>query len=73
MPAIVIEDKENIIKQSKKCPLVVDNANGMVATFLKYRDTNYLNILEKRDMEPEIIRQSLLGAIRYVGKLFYKK
>ena len=35
-------------------------------TFLKYRDTNYLNTLNPKDMEPHTLRLALLGAIRYV-------
>lgn len=35
------------------------------ATFLMYRDTNYLNAMNPRHMEAETIRKNLLGAIRY--------
>jgi len=44
-------------------PLVIDTS-GQAATFLRYRDTNYVNALSPRDMEPERIRLSVLGALR---------
>lgn len=44
-------------------PLVIDPAK-QCATFLKYRDTNYLCVLNPRDMEPEVIRLAILGALR---------
>jgi len=44
-------------------PLIVDTS-GQAATFLRYRDTNYINALSPRDVEPERIRLSILGALR---------
>lgn len=46
-------------------PLIID-PNGQAATFLRYRDTNYINTLSPAQMEPEKIRMSVLGAVRYV-------
>ena len=40
-------------------------------TFLRYRDTNYLNVLNPRDVEKQTLRIALLGAIRY-GVIFFK-
>ena len=58
-------------------PLIID-ANQQAATFLRYRDTNYLNVCSPKHMEPDTIRMALLGAIRFVhvyignGKLLKK-
>ena len=41
------------------------------ATFLRYRDTNYLNCCNPRHMEPEVIRMAVLGSIRYVYVLLF--
>lgn len=46
-------------------PLVID-LGKQCATFLKYRDTNYLCALSPRDMECETIRLAILGALRLV-------
>ena len=51
-------------------PLVID-LGKQCATFLKYRDTNYLCALSPRDMECETIRLAILGALRLV--YVYKK
>uniref|UniRef100_A0A8C7RCG7 IQ motif and ankyrin repeat domain-containing protein LOC642574 homolog n=1 Tax=Oncorhynchus mykiss TaxID=8022 RepID=A0A8C7RCG7_ONCMY len=45
-------------------PLLVDTY-GQAATFLRYRDTNYLDALHPGDMQPEKLRLALLGAIRF--------
>uniref|UniRef100_A0A8C7EZW6 IQ motif and ankyrin repeat domain-containing protein LOC642574 homolog n=1 Tax=Oncorhynchus kisutch TaxID=8019 RepID=A0A8C7EZW6_ONCKI len=45
-------------------PLLVDTY-GQAATFLRYRDTNYLDALHPGDMQPDKLRLALLGAIRF--------
>ena len=45
-------------------PLIIDPSKQS-ATFLKYRDTNYLSAVNPKHMEPETIRMSLLGALRF--------
>jgi len=45
--------------------MIIDPSK-QAATFLRYRDTNYLNCCNPRDMEPEVIRMALLGSIRYM-------
>ena len=45
-------------------PLLVDISTQAV-TFLRYRDTNYLNVLNPRDVEKQTLRMALVGAIRY--------
>lgn len=49
-------------------PLIID-PSAQAATFLRYRDTNYLHALNPREMEPEKVRMALLGAIRSVNLL----
>lgn len=61
---VLMRDVGNRIKDSGKWPLIID-PNAQAATFLRYRDTNYINTLSPKDMEPEKIRLSVLGAIRY--------
>ncbi len=49
-------------------PLIIDS-NQQAATFLRYRDTNYLNVCSPKNMETGTIRMALLGAIRYISEL----
>jgi len=44
-------------------PLIIDPA-GQAATFLRYRDTNYINALSPAQMEKDKSRLCILGAIR---------
>ena len=44
-------------------PLIIDSSKQS-AVFLRYRDTNYLDVCNPKHMDPETIRISLLGAIR---------
>ncbi|KAL5017302.1 hypothetical protein ScPMuIL_006891 [Solemya velum] len=61
---VLIRDVGNKIKDSGKWPLLID-PNAQAATFLRYRDTNYINALSPADMEPEKIRMAALGAVRF--------
>lgn len=65
---VVLSDTGNKIKDSGKWPLLID-LTGTAATFLKYRDANYLCAMNPQEMEPDVIRIALVGAIRY-GKPF---
>ena len=47
-----------------RCPLLMD-VTDRSATFLKYRDTNYINALDPVQMQPATVRIALLGALRY--------
>lgn len=53
-----------IIYYDKRWPLILDHGR-QCATFLVYRDTNYMNAMNPKHMEPETIRLNLLGALRY--------
>ena len=46
-------------------PLLIDTS-PQSSTFLRYRDTNFMNALNPNHMQPEVIRMSLLGALRSV-------
>ena len=66
---MILRDLSGIIKNSaEKWPLIIDQ-NDQASTFLRYRDTNYLNCLDMQSMQGEKFRRSLIGAIRY-GKPF---
>jgi len=66
---MILRDLSGIIRNSTdKWPLIIDQ-NEQASTFLRYRDTNYLNCLDMQAMQGEKFRRSLIGAIRY-GKPF---
>ena len=44
-------------------PLIIDTSS-QTSTFLRYRDTNFLNALNPSNMEADVIRLAILGAIR---------
>ena len=44
-------------------PLIID-LSGQVGTFLRYRDTNYLNARSQWQLESNTLRRALLGAVR---------
>ena len=46
-------------------PLLIDTS-PQSSTFLRYRDTNYINALNPKHVEPEVIRLALLGGLRFV-------
>ncbi|CAB1343386.1 unnamed protein product [Coregonus sp. 'balchen'] len=61
---VLIKDVGGKIKQDGRWPLLVDTS-GQAATFLRYRDTNYLDALHPGDIQPDKLRLALLGAIRF--------
>jgi len=61
---VLMRDVGGKIKSDGRWPLIVD-PSGQSAVFLRYRDTNYINSLNIREMQPEYIRNALLGAIRF--------
>jgi hypothetical protein len=66
---MILRDLGDTVKNSvDKWPLIIDQ-NEQASTFLRYRDTNYINCLDMNMMHPEKFRIALLGAIRY-GKPF---
>lgn len=44
-----------------------------VGAFLRHRDTNYLDCLDKRSMEPERLRIAVISSIRYGKVLIFGK
>lgn len=52
------------VQASKRWPFLMDR-NGNVGTFLKYRDTNIIVATAPTDCQPETIRLSLMGALRF--------
>ena len=48
-------------------PVILAETAGtnMAGTFLRYRDVNYLSVLNSNEMEPERIRKAILGGLRF--------
>nr|XP_014348759.1 PREDICTED: putative IQ motif and ankyrin repeat domain-containing protein LOC642574 homolog [Latimeria chalumnae] len=67
---VLLKDVGNRIQQDGRWPLIID-PSGQAATFLCYRDTNYINTLNPQSMQPDVVRLSLLGAIRYGKPLVF--
>ena len=65
---VLFKDVGNKIKESGKWPLLMDSG-GQATLFLRYRDTNMVNVLDTRGCEPNKLREMILGSIRY-GKPF---
>eukprot|EP01065_Artemidia_motanka_P017457 TRINITY_DN20933_c0_g1_i2.p2 TRINITY_DN20933_c0_g1~~TRINITY_DN20933_c0_g1_i2.p2 ORF type:complete len:479 (+),score=190.13 TRINITY_DN20933_c0_g1_i2:286-1722(+) len=64
LPEVAIVDVGGKIAAEGKWPFVIDYS-GQARVFLQYRDTNYLNAVNGRHLEPEMLRKALLGAIRF--------
>jgi len=54
----------NAIEGSGRWPLLIDEQER-ASTFLRYRNVNYLSLMNAKDMEPERIRLAILGGIRF--------
>ncbi|XP_043923407.1 IQ motif and ankyrin repeat domain-containing protein 1 [Protopterus annectens] len=67
---VLLKDAGKKIQEEKRWPVIID-PSGMAATFLRYRDTNYLDTLNPHDMQTESIRLALLGSIRYGKPLVF--
>lgn len=63
----IIFDSADILN---KCYSILDE-NTRVSAFLRHRDTNYLDCLESRSMEPERLRIAVISAIRYGKALVF--
>ncbi|XP_076463070.1 IQ motif and ankyrin repeat domain-containing protein 1-like [Babylonia areolata] len=61
---VLFRDVGNKIKDSGKWPLIID-PSGQASTFLRYRDTNYINAIRPSDMEDQRARMAILGALRF--------
>ena len=62
--SIVFDQTDSELNQSNKWPLFID-ANERGSAFLRHRDTVYVNCLDKRRLEKESLRLSIIGAIFY--------
>jgi len=67
---VLFRDVGDKIKTSEKGVIILTELGRakQAATFLRYRDTNYVHILSRQEMEPDRLRMALLGSMRY-GKL----
>eukprot|EP00798_Chlamydomonas_sp_ICE-L_P018545 gene18545-25052_t len=61
---VLVRDVGDKIKGDGRWPLVIDTS-GQTSVFLRYMDTNYVNALSRSDMEPNRLRRSILGGLRY--------
>jgi len=61
---VLVKDVGNKVRDSGKWPLVIDPSN-QASVFLRYLDTNYVNACSSKNMEPNRLRRSILGAFRY--------
>ena len=60
----VTEDTSGLQEKSNKWPIVIDH-EGTAKTFFRYSDVNFINAADVAAMQPEVLRKSLIGAIRY--------
>jgi hypothetical protein len=68
MDDMILRDLSNFVRNAEKWPIIIDQ-NEQATTFLRYRDTNYVNCLDIQLMQPDRFRLALIGSIRY-GKPF---
>ncbi|XP_068747717.1 IQ motif and ankyrin repeat domain-containing protein 1-like [Montipora capricornis] len=61
---VLLRDVGGKIAEDGRWPLLIDTS-PQSSTFLRYRDTNYINALNPKHVEPEVIRMALLGGLRY--------
>lgn len=68
---MILKDLSSAVKNSKnKWPLLLDS-NDVACTYLRYRDTNYINCLNIRNMNAECLRKAIIGAIRFGKPLVF--
>ncbi|CAK6439011.1 unnamed protein product [Pipistrellus nathusii] len=67
---VLMKDVGDRIRADGRWPLVID-PSGQAATFLRYRDTNYVDTVNPDHLQPERIRLALLGALRYGKPLVF--
>ncbi|XP_030660292.1 putative IQ motif and ankyrin repeat domain-containing protein LOC642574 homolog [Nomascus leucogenys] len=60
---VLMKDVGSHIRADGRWPLVID-PSGQVATFLRYQDTNYVDMANPEHLRPERMRLALLGALR---------
>lgn len=60
---IILRDLSGLVSKSNKWPLIIDQ-NDQACTFLRYRDTNYINCFDTKNMQMDRFRLALIGAIR---------
>ena len=64
---VLFRDVGDKIKNSEKGVVVLTELgrSKQAATFLRYRDTNYVHILSQQEMEADRLRMALLGSMRF--------
>ncbi|XP_063499771.1 IQ motif and ankyrin repeat domain-containing protein 1 [Symphalangus syndactylus] len=67
---VLMKEVGSHIRADCRWPLVID-PSGQVATFLRYQDTNYVDMANPEHLRPERMRLALLGALRYGKPLVF--
>ena len=67
---VLIKDVGDKVKESGKAACVID-ISKQASVFLRYLDTNYVNALSRANMESNMLRRSIVGAIRYGKPLVF--
>jgi len=62
MAKVLFEDES---LNGKPILLVEAAGTSLASTFLRYRDVNFLSVLNSNEMEKERIRKAILGALRF--------
>jgi len=61
---VLVRDVGGKLAASGKWPLVIDTS-GQASVFLRYLDVNYVNALSSHNTDPNRLRRSILGGLRY--------
>ncbi|GMH40537.1 hypothetical protein BSKO_08441 [Bryopsis sp. KO-2023] len=65
---VIFRDVGDKLLNDGRWPFIID-VSSQSSVFFRYTDTNYISALSPKDVSPEALRRSLLGAIRF-GKPF---
>jgi len=66
---VILRDLGGAVRNCEDRWTLIIDCNDQAVTYLRYRDTNFVNCLDMQQMKAEVVRRALLGAIRY-GKPF---
>jgi len=68
---VLFRDVGGKIAADGRWPLLIDST-PQSSTFLRYRDTNFINALSPKRMEPDVIRLAILGGLRFVKEVMHR-
>lgn len=67
---VVFDDTDKLWTASGKWPLIID-VSGRSRTFLKYRNVIFVDTFNSNQMQPDSLRKSVLGALRFGKPLVF--